>query len=336
MDALIIPRTPACSAHTFNGSIIALRKDGSFGTHFSSDIPDTVFVNLYRNGMMPRSPCNLSCKLIYPTGTSVFNIAYHVTQNDTKEDPRFFMYKGQLMMSYNKIIFAHTTTTNESEHNNPIDKVVVEACSLSSSFAMGLPMNIPVEFPLANWEKNWLFFEHEGELCIIYNLYPELVILNSFGKVLKREKWDHPCGANKWARFMSRNLKTFQKFCKVADLFHTPTDSAFEVRGGAHPVFLDGKYYMFAHTREHDGKFYRMVCVVMDGTLSVCGTTKPLLIPGYQNARIVYPVGAIFDTAKNIWYISCGLNDVQQLLVTFEHSWLLKQMIPIAKKNEMQ
>lgn len=327
MDGLIIPRTPSCRGYTFNGSIIALNKDGRFSTHFSSQESETVFVNLYRNGPDPGSPCNLSCKLLHPNGKLVFDIAHHVTENDFKEDPRFFIYREQLMVSYNKVVFS-------KDEPEVIEKVIVEACPLTPSLSMKAPIDIPINLEMAPWEKNWLFFEREDGLWVIYKLYPELIICNPQGDVVKRQKWHHPFAGNKWMRFMSRNLKTFKRFCKVTDLFWNPSESFFELRGGAHPVLLDGRYYIFAHTRELEGKLYRTICIVLNAsTLEVTAMTNPLLIPGFENARIMYPVGAVFDTSKRVWHVSCGLNDVQQIIATIPHDWLKTHLIDLKKKK---
>ena len=318
MQAVIIPRTPSCLAHAFNGSIIALsdKENGCFSNVVKDE--DYVLLNVYRNGEHPGSPCNLSCKLLKADGSLDDSMdCQHITEMESKEDPRLFVYNGKLMISYNHVYL--------SDDGGSIDNVKVHVAEVTPDFEMK-HIDINYKVDLMSWEKNWLFLEFEQGLWMIYQLYPSLVIVDPLGN-----KTIHPWKHRKDAFHKKQLMRSFHhisRLCRLSDLYHHQYDM--DIRGGAHPVKVGNLYYLFAHTRERDGTLYRMLVVVLDADdLKVHAYTDPLEIPGYEHARIIYPIGAVYDEMKGIWYVSCGLEDKDQLFVTIPHDYLKQQLIKL-------
>jgi hypothetical protein len=127
-------------------------------------------------------------------------------------------------------------------------------------------------------QKNWTFFSAPGEtnqLLAIVNYCPlEIYRVNEMGPRLDQ-------------------LYTYR--------WNSPVQG---LRGGAPPVFVDGKYYVLLHT----AKTYRMYILVLDGQ-----TLQPILFTPRQllcsNATIEFPCGMLYNSQEAQWIISLGLDD---------------------------
>lgn len=326
MDAQIIPKTISCMQYTFNGSLIA-KVGNEFTNVFSSERNDVVLFNVYRNGYTKGSPCNLSCKRLNLKDMSlVFDIARHITTNESKEDPRLFVFNKKLMMSYNQLIYKDKVISPDK-----IESVRVHVAEISSVLRLKKPIKLPQmkNIEIQPWEKNWLFFEHESMpgLWIVYQLYPELIILNPKGEIVIKDKWQHPLEIGKFSTQMVKTFRHINAYSRRSNLYHTFRKNV-SIRGGAHPVLLNGFYYCFAHTRENEGGLYRMIVLVLNASdMKLNYFTMPMTIPGYENVHIIYPIGAVFDKYSDIWYISCGLMDSNQLIIKMPHVYLNSKLI---------
>jgi hypothetical protein len=321
-DVNVIEKTPICLQHTFNGTLIAHCKDKNTYSHVIDDISTCKLINIYRNSSTPAPPCNTSVKEITTAGKIADPTSTkHIYINEYKEDPRVFTFKDQLYISYNKV---HLDTKGY------VTDVKVFYSRLNKDLTPD-PEELTFPIPTNLWEKNWLFFEYNNELCMIYSIYP-LRIYNSIGRVIKDMDWIHPYDKavqadNITRRFLNKNISDLKQFTKASSLFYKQ-GFTFDIRGGAPPVYLEGMYYLFAHSREMPGAKYDMIVVVLDSNLNIYGATNPFKIHD-ACVRIVYPAGAIYDRKTSTWYISCGIDDINQSLISMTHEFLKSKIICI-------
>jgi hypothetical protein len=69
---------------------------------------------------------------------------------------------------------------------------------------------------------------------------------------------------------------------------------------------------------------YNMIVIVLNDNMDLWGFTEPFENDGH---RIMYPMGAVMVRDELTWYISCGLNDVDQVIVKLPHELLLQKII---------
>jgi len=99
-------------------------------------------------------------------------------------DPRFLVYGDRLFIHYNN---------NTQSRPNQIYLVEVDADTLC---AKGPARPVVLQGPRQEIEKNWMFFEHEGELLAVYTIAPHRVLrvtLGDTGPVLC-----HPAYTTPW------------------------------------------------------------------------------------------------------------------------------------------
>lgn len=317
-DVNIIERTPICLKHTFNGTLVA--HQGKY-SNVVDDISKCRIINIYRNSLEPAPLCNLTSKEITVTGKIADPTASkHIYINEYKEDPRVFTFKDQLYISYNKVHLGD---------KGYVTDVKVFYSRLNKDLTPD-PEELTLPIPTNLWEKNWLYFQHNDELCMIYSIYP-LRVYSSQGHVIKDMDWIHPYDKdvqtdNITKRFINKNMVDLKQFRRASALFYKQ-GFTFDIRGGAPPVYVEDMYYLFAHSREMPGAKYDMIVVVLDSNLNIYGATYPLKIA--DDKRIIYPSGALYDRKTSTWYISCGIDDIEQSLISMTHEFLKSKIICI-------
>lgn len=336
MIAFQVERYPSCLKHAFNGTLIARSNDGG-NKHYTTIIEDnrntndiTVdLINIYRNSSEPKSPCNISVKVLTSDG-KVVDGYQNIYTNECKEDPRVFIYNNKLYLSYNIVSFKDYELINDSKSINEVENVRIGYVELDKDLK---PCNEVTTFPFPTnpWEKNWLFFQHtDGILHIIYTLYP-LKIYNDIGNIIKEVEWLHPYDKQKQllyrtSRYLNKNLNDLRYFRKASQLFYE-SRFQFDIRGGSSPIFYNDMYFLFAHSREMPGAKYQFIVIVLDRDLNIYGVTNPLDPLLDTGNRIVYPAGAIFDIKTQTWIVSCGLEDEEQILVKLDNEFLMSKLI---------
>lgn len=281
MLVTFIQTTESCLEHTFNGSIIA-QEDGKYTYVISSWDKADVYM-FYRNQMTNALPCKIACKKINKDGeVSDYKV---VTEFGTEEDPRVFALKNKLHMSYTKVFLDEQTMKMKMLQIVDTTKQLYRAIDMNDLGAFTTPVIIPYKGNILGerkLEKNWLFFEHNEKMHVIYSVQPLLIIDEDMTEIK----------------------------------FDTTLNLPYHVRGGACPVLLGDYYYLFAHTRE-DVMFtskYRMIVVLLHKKdLSIAGYSDPINLN--ISARIVFPMGALFVESEQNWYITCGMEDKHQVMV---------------------
>jgi len=144
-------------------------------------------------------------------------------------------------------------------------------------------------------EKNWLYFVHDNAPHMVYSANPHVVVrLN--GRLEKD------------AEYVTEEFNPLWKFG--------------EVRGGTNPIYADGLYWTFFHSSLpwiNNKRRYYMGAYAFEAKPPfriARMTTLPLLTGTNQQdwwpglPAVVFPCGAFFDSAKNHFVISYGINDV--------------------------
>lgn len=355
LQVVLIPRTSQCMKHAFNGSIVVMTDKNDFDTVFESSGPFKL-INFYRNSMTPGSPCNISCKeLIIDDRTTmegsniIVNAKFikHFTTDDYKEDPRCVMVSSQqLLLSFNEVTFEDDETISRVrvkyctvEPDGATGSIVLSNLSTMSQLSHGLRKSSGKSdssdcIQLAKWEKNWMILSRDEsqEQHTIYTIYPQLVVVDSIGRIIHRHQWLHPQYISSYVTnpmiFHWKNARSFRGM-RYTQKLPFSTHPPIEIRGGAHPVYYDEHWWLFAHTRENTGNTYQMIVVVLTPSLTVKACSNPIKVPGYEDARIIYPMGAVFNRTVNKWYVSCGLNDIDQLILAIPHEWLKSQLLTV-------
>jgi predicted GH43/DUF377 family glycosyl hydrolase len=138
-------------------------------------------------------------------------------------------------------------------------------------------------------EKNWIFFEHDGQMMMIYNTEPHQVIKWDNQQVV--EKWETPGFGWKWGH----------------------------MRGGSPPIRVGDEYICFFHSSTkwtEKKRQYHMGAYVFEAKppFKMKRMTRKPLLSGSQKdpwieglPLVVFPCGSILDGKKYV--VSMGIND---------------------------
>ena len=144
-------------------------------------------------------------------------------------------------------------------------------------------------------EKNWLYFVHDNTPHMVYSANPHVVVRMN-GRLEKE------------AEYVTDEFNPLWKFG--------------EVRGGSNPILVDGLYWTFFHSSLpwiNKKRRYYMGAYAFEAKAPfriVRMTTLPLLTGTNQQdwwpglPAVVFPCGAFYDSAKNHFVVSYGINDV--------------------------
>ncbi len=167
----------------------------------------------------------------------------------------------------------------------------------------------------SHYEKNWIWFLHEGRLVLLYKANPWTVFL--YG--------------NKWGDREDFELEGV-------------TWAYGEIRGGTTPVRVGDYYFTFHHSSlPWRGRYRRYYagCIAFDAKPPFTPrmiTSEPLL-HGSQNDHwaqrkpiVIFPCGSLYKDGK--WLVTCGVNDIKSAWVELSHESLLSKMQPIGDVSD--
>ena len=176
-------------------------------------------------------------------------------------------------------------------------------------------------------EKNWGLFQGEDTLYSVYSLSPLRILALSTvgkGKMLFSETqlncWDDLSYANRFG----------------------------VMRGGAPPVLVEGRQYLFCHSRY---RTFRGICYVpglfgfseKEPFVPEVFRPRPLTLENPFGSRflyerlndsvsnVVYPCGALYQSGE--WLVSYGINDEQCAIQRLDHHELVAQLRPTKLLN---
>lgn len=219
---------------------------------------------------------------LQPTETWKLPIT-HPNASAGVEDPRLFACRGRLHVACSGYERGHVTRTS------------VLLARIHESLRAVERVWMPRFSGRSPWEKNWQFFEHDGELLCVYLISPH-VILRADGDVMR------------WHAETHHALK----------LPHGPN-----LRGGAPPVRRSGEFFHWFHTQRVAGDVveYGLGLYTFDAVhpFAVRRAAKRVLlwadspIPGTRKS-VVFPCGAILR--GDDWLVSYGHNDAECRIIT--------------------
>jgi predicted GH43/DUF377 family glycosyl hydrolase len=232
-----------------------------------------------------------------------------------REDPRFFTFRDKLHVSFSGV--------------ESVDGKIFTNClyaRLDESFQVE-EVFYPVIQGRKSWEKNHVFFEHEGQLHAVYTTSPH--------RILKID-----------------GEKTAWAYQTQAPL---PWRVDGEIRGGVSPVRVGDEWWHFFHSRiecdlgvEQMAKYYstpkpdgssRQYCM---GLLTFEAeppfrilriTPEPIMWadwetkPRDQYCAAVFPCGAV--RAGDEWLISMGIHDRWAEIHRFSHAGLESKLVDV-------
>ena len=146
--------------------------------------------------------------------------------------------------------------------------------------------------------KNWGFFQHNNNLCIIIKPSPFTIIESDLSYVIKNSQ-----------------TITF--------------DKEVDFNGGSPPVLhpTENIYYIFVHKPNRSYNIWCMCFYKNDDTNQwvIKGYTKEQLNSNPNN-DICFVSGAIYDNIKSQWILSGGFNDKFIGFWILKHDYLLSKM----------
>ena len=222
----------------------------------------------------------------------------HRLANYGREDPRLFVHRGALHVSYVGVeqgpgVFKTNVLYARINH---------ESMRVEAVFAPRTPDTDP-----NRWEKNWSFFSHADRLFFVYSIKPHVVYEVAGERIV-----------NRWQTAM--------------DL---PWSGGY-LRGGASPVAVDGRWVHWFHGAHDLGstwpiRRYNVGAYAFAGAppfAPIAMTPNPLYEadhdtrPADQYCSVVFPCGAFLNASRE-WVVTCGVHD----------RWLERHVYPVGVPN---
>lgn len=211
------------------------------------------------------------------------------------EDPRLFLYRGKLYMAYNG---ASYKPSSFRQH----------ICDISS----GQPGPVYALERCQPTDKNWMYFERDGNLYAVYSIDPHVVVRIDGDKIEEAGRSDHG---------LKRNIWWYG-----------------EPRGGSCPWYIgNDEFLTFFQSHYIPAGFYRRVYVMGAYVFSAKPpfeikriTHKPLIAPESTDTTmhaVVFPGGAVFKDDK--WVVPFGYNDVESRVAIFTREAVDSLMVKI-------
>lgn len=229
-----------------------------------------------------------------------------VSTGEHFEDPRAFMFAGRWWISAcNFVVYPNASWTGAHQVLLEID----DEWNVNRRRDPVYGGNGTDVFNQKGNEKNWLWFEHDGRLHLIYMTEPHVVI----------------------------------EWCNALNVVAQYTDTGWyrgwrwgHCRGGTAPILAGDRYFSFFHSsldwrnlkRRYFMGAYSFEAHPPFRVLSV--TLEPLLQGsiddpwGEGKPLVVFPCAALFEEGN--WTVSLGVNDMASARMTISHEQLIGRM----------
>lgn len=272
---------PEVPGKRFNSSLIEYR-DGYAFAFRNGWKGSEVYLTLLDRELRPVGPCR-RLELSHP------DAAYG------REDPRLFWFRGRLHISFAGVM----PSGGHIGYTNVLYARLTEDLAVEQVF-------YPRYKQRNAWEKNWQFFEHDGDLYAVYSFAPHRIL--------------RIVGDSAELAFESRTPAPWQ---------------GGEVRGGASPVRVGEEWWCWFHDRiEWPGRLYRAGLYTFSARppfavqrmiLSPLLSADPNSRPADQYCPVVFPCGAARDGGGR-WLVSAGIHDRWSEIFAFHHAGLERQL----------
>ena len=268
--------------------------------------------------------CELDENLKVVPGSAV-PFSETIPESDSRHyDPRFLVYQDRLFIHYNN----NFQTRPNRIHLVELDPDTLEAKSPAR------PLHL--DSPRQEIEKNWMFFEHDGELWAVYQIWPHIILrveLGDDGPVICRPAhttgWDvspyasHygvPCGGAPPVRQGDVYVSFFHSRIQVGPLRHLlPFWPQGMIDGlPRYPAAALRRIRWCLDQRRYFGGVYAFEAKPPFTPRWI--TDEPVLRPELEQPRsrrrrinptaesVVYPCGAVAQEDGS-WLVSYGLHD---------------------------
>lgn len=201
----------------------------------------------------------------------------HRMASHRREDPRFFWHAGSWWISIIGVQAEVKWVANQLHAQLDPELRVVPGSVRCADYAAR-----------AFWEKNWGFFDHDGDLYAIYNIAPHTVLKIDGSNATEIDRHD-------W----------------------TPNWTGGLLRGGASPVLVGDEYYSFFHGRVaiRGVNYYATGCYTFAASppfRPLRLTPKPFLVPppdgwAKKNLSVLFTCGAFLQDGR--WVLTHGVHD---------------------------
>ena len=269
----------------------------------------TSFVLVYRASLTELGPSDLNMAVLNRSWNLKVGFGRRLSSARTiggpwfgppwREDPRISVVGGKLLLSY--------TVTSAYERNRHAYQVWQRQAFawLSSDFCLQvgdifLPLGNNSDFlstVYPHFEKNWLFFEQQRTLHVLYSVQPFLLY--------------------KISDLLDIQLATNTTWSLPFDL-----EIHGQLRGGAPPVLLDGTWFAFVHSKS----YHTFVVGFSDATLQL---THVPTMPVLDVDADLFVCGAVFVRSEQIWYLSLGVADRFIAVVRVAHDHVLRCLVHV-------
>ncbi len=232
------------------------------------------------------------------------------------EDARLFHYRGRIFLIYND-----NTEVNYVSYSDRRDMFIAELKESEGRYNLSTPIRLVYENKrYILWQKNWVPFEHMGNLLMGYTVNPhEILYVNLLNGTC------YPC---------------YETTAPIEWEFG-------QLRGSTPPVLVDGEYLAFFHSGTitsstasfgWDLWHYFMGAYTFSATPPFEITSispKPIIAEEFytqsaREKRVIFP-GGLFVSGNNI-YVAYGKDDYEMWIATIDkealYSTLSKKVSP--------
>lgn len=197
------------------------------------------------------------------------------------EDVRFFVH--------NKVIYYIGSYCDETDQ-----KIKIVSGVYNINDTKLIPTIITPSFHTDNnWEKNWVFFNNNGDLNVIYKWKPLYI-----------------CKIN----YDTKQLDLISSNNDVPDFFNM-------FRGSTNGIEYDNKTWFIVHysRKINDKNCYLHVFVVFDKQMNLLGYSNPFK---FKDCIVEYCIGMEINNSTNNFIITYSLLDKSTHLIVLSHSFI--------------
>jgi predicted GH43/DUF377 family glycosyl hydrolase len=278
--------------NNFNPSII-FEYNGVYSNIIDDIYPDCNIIMSYRSSesqydLFSKIYIKKKNKITYSKEDDTINITidesnYLYSGYDKKgyEDSRFCIIKNKLFLLYSIFIsnpFNINVNQTLSDYNNYNNQI---------SFS---------GFKINRIEKNWILFENNNQLYLIYNFLPQLTIYSVDS--------NYNCT-------LFKNKK-----------YNTPT-----IRGGTSPILINDYFYFFGHVQKN--KKYFMAITIMDKNNFEIISYNNDLLNNIITTKFIYCRGAVYIKSLKKFILSVGINDNESKFIIIDKDYIDNKIIKI-------
>lgn len=267
--------------HAFNPSILFFQ-DGHFSNVVDSTTLGVPFLMSYRTQSTLKDEPYIN--LIIKNNNFLYDDKVLIDESNTKynddgkryryEDARFCILKGEAFFIYSYY--------DKQDQEGTIKQVITAYKDISHSIELTGVVS-------TNKEKNWILFDLNQSMYMIYRLFPECIMYSiddTFqANLMKQKKY----GAHD------------------------------EIRGGTSPICIENYLYFFGHGYP---RRIPSVVVMEKSTFEIVGYCHDLLKNYNSFNSFVYCRGALFVTSLNRFILSVGIDDTYCKLIFMDKDYV--------------